>query len=151
MTNFVDTDLHHGWRKFWNSMPLDAPRRTNSDIIDLHQFSCALRPHSTVILSKCYHIRQHHIKYQKQKTFNNKNKKCYLWCKQCQRHACRCAIQLRSLGADENALFHFQEVGVLFPSYYRELFAWHWVPAAGVWPHVLHWSVNLHSTQFLPC
>ena len=29
MNNFADTHLHHGWRKLWNSMPLDAPRITN--------------------------------------------------------------------------------------------------------------------------
>ena len=28
--------LHHGWRKFWNSMLLDGPRLTNFDIIYLH-------------------------------------------------------------------------------------------------------------------
>ena len=25
----ICTHLHHGWRKFWNSMSLDAPRTTN--------------------------------------------------------------------------------------------------------------------------
>ena len=25
MTNIINIDLHHGWRKFWNSMPLICP------------------------------------------------------------------------------------------------------------------------------
>ena len=37
-TNFADTHLHHGWRKFWNSLPLDAPRMTNFDDTHIHEF-----------------------------------------------------------------------------------------------------------------
>ena len=33
----ICTHLHHGWRKFWNSMPLDATRMTNFVDTDLHQ------------------------------------------------------------------------------------------------------------------
>ena len=41
-------------------------------------------------------------------------------------------------------------IGVLLPPNNFKLITRHWVPAAGVRPHVLHWGVNLHPFQFLP-
>ena len=37
MTNFDIIHFHHGWRKLWNFVPLDAPRMTNFCSIRLHR------------------------------------------------------------------------------------------------------------------